>query len=266
MIVAAAFAAAINSAAAFDDSVYPDWKGQWVRIGRGSFDPSKPADRGQQPPLTPEYQAIWEANLAAVENGQQSYNPQARCLPGGMPRMMVAFEPMQFIVRPGITYLYLSYLSDFRRIYTDGRDWPKDIHSTFTGYSIGQWLDEDGDGRYDALTIETRGFRGPRTFEASGIPTHADNQTVVKERITFDKGNSDVLVDQITTIDHALTRPWTITRKYSRDRKGVWTEHNCAESQQVYIGNETYFRSAEGHLMPTRRDQPPPDLRNFKQP
>jgi hypothetical protein len=265
-VLATALAAAINVATAFDDAAYPDWKGQWVRIGGGSFDPTKPNGRGQEPPLTAEYQAIWEANLAAVKTGAQSYNPQARCLPGGMPRMMVAFEPMEIIVRPDTTYLHLSYLNDFRRIYTDGRDWPKEIHPTFTGYSIGRWIDEDGDGRYDALAIETRGFRGPRMFEASGIPTHADNQTVVKERIRLDKANPNVLADQITTIDHALTRPWTITRKYRRDRKAAWVEHNCAESQQVYIGDETYFRSAEGHLMPTRKDQPPPDLRNFNPP
>jgi len=31
------------------------------------------------------------------------------------------------------------------------------------------------------------------------------------------------------------------------------------------IGNETYYKSSEGRLMPTRKDQPPPDLRYFKQ-
>ena len=33
----------------------------------------------------------------------------------------------------------------------------------------------------------------------------------------------------------------------------------------VEIGKEGYFLSAEGILMPTRKDQPPPDLRYFKQ-
>jgi len=34
----------------------------------------------------------------------------------------------------------------------------------------------------------------------------------------------------------------------------------------IRIGEETYYRSADGRLMPTRKDQPPPDLRYFKQP
>jgi len=33
----------------------------------------------------------------------------------------------------------------------------------------------------------------------------------------------------------------------------------------VVIKNETYFISADGHLMPTKKDQPAPDLRNFTQ-
>jgi hypothetical protein len=49
-----------------------------------------------------------------------------------------------------------------RRIFTDGRDWPKDIEPTFSGYSIDRWIDEDADGRHDALEVETRGFNGRR--------------------------------------------------------------------------------------------------------
>jgi hypothetical protein len=33
----------------------------------------------------------------------------------------------------------------------------------------------------------------------------------------------------------------------------------------VRIGNDNYYLSAEGLLMPVRKDQPPPDLRYFKQ-
>ncbi len=67
------------------------------------------------------------------------------------------------------------------------------MEPTFAGYSIGTWEDSDGDGRYDTLNVETRHIRGPRIFEASGIPLHKDNQTVVKERIALDKNNPNVL-------------------------------------------------------------------------
>src|SRR5579871_331964 len=55
---------------------YPDWKGQWIRarvpgaVGQPPHDPSKPPGRGQQAPLTAEYQARFEANLAEQAAGR----------------------------------------------------------------------------------------------------------------------------------------------------------------------------------------------------
>ena len=43
----------------------------------------------------------------------------------------------------------MDHIHDSRRIFTDGRDWPKEMQPSFSGYSIGKWIDEDGDGRYD---------------------------------------------------------------------------------------------------------------------
>jgi len=252
---------------AHDDSKYPDLKGLWSRgSGPAQWDPSKPGGLRQQPPLTPEYQATWEANMASQSSGGESYNPQATCLPSGMPRMMIAYEPIEFIVTAEATYVRVDHLSEFRRIHTDGRDWPRAFDPTYSGYSIGKWLDVNGDGRYDVLEVETRNLKGPRTFDASGIPMHPDNATVIKERIFLDQADPDVLYDEVTTIDHALTRPWTVTRKYSRDRNAVWYEHICAEeNHHVVIGKESYFLSADGHLMPTRKGQPAPDLKYFDQ-
>src|SRR5262249_10974774 len=140
------------------------------------------------------------------------------------------------------------------------------IKPSFEGYSIGKWIDEDGDGRYDVLVVETRGFKGPRTLDADGLPLHKDNQTVVKERIYLDQANRDRLKAEITTIDNAFTRPWTVTRHYTRERNPVWPQYLCTEgNNHISIGTHVYFRSADGHLMPTAKDQPPPDLRYFIQ-
>jgi len=59
------------------------------------------------------------------------------------------------------------------------------ITPTFSGYSIAV-VDEDGDGRYDALEVETRGLKGPR-ISIRAHPLHKDNQTVMKERMFLDK-------------------------------------------------------------------------------
>ena len=179
--------------------------------------------------------------------------------------MMIVYEPgMETIITPGETFIYISFNSYFRHIYTDGRAWPDHIVPSFSGYSIGRWIDEDGDGRYDVLEVETRGLKGPRLYEASGIPLAKDNQTVVRERMFLDKTNANVLHDEITVFDHALIHPWVVTRSYRRDRNPVWIEHFCTENNQyVFIGKDSYFLSSDGKLMPTKKDQPPPDLRYF---
>ena len=38
----------------------------------------------------------------------------------------------------------------------------------------------------------------------------------------------------------------------------------AADDQHVIIGKEDYMLSADGLLMPVRKDQPPPDLRKFE--
>jgi len=160
---------------------------------------------------------------------------------------------------------------DSRRIYTDGRPFPKEMEPMFSGYSIGKWEDTDGDGRFDTLVVETRGLKGPRTYDSTGIPMHKNNQTVVKERFYQDKTRADILHNEITTIDDALTQPWTITKNYRRDAKSKepywWREAVCAENNpHIKIGDEVYMISADGQLMPTRKDQSPPSLQYFQQP
>ena len=265
-VALAALCAGATSTRAFDESKYPDWSGEW-RLGPPTkWDPSKPPGRGQEAPLTPEYQAIFEANLADQAAGGQGTDPTYICIPDGMPRAMNVVFPMEVVVTPKTTYIMIEYLSMLRRIYTDGRDWPKDPEPAFMGYSIGKWVDEGGAGRYNLLEVETRNMKGPRAFDPSGIPLHSDNQTVVKERIYLDKANPDILHDEITTIDHALTRPWTVMKNYRRNRNPHWVEAVCMEANpHLRIGKENYMMSANGYLMPAKKDQPPPDLRYFNQ-
>jgi hypothetical protein len=264
-IAAVALATIFLTAAAWahDETKYPDWSGQWLRAGGIQWDPTKPIGRGQQAPLTPEYQAIFEASLADQAAGGPGNDARYSCFPVGMPRLMSVIFPMEFIFSPRITYILFENNMP-RRIHTDGRAWPNDPEPTFAGYSIGRWIDADGDGRYDALEVETRHMKGPRTLEGSGLPLHKDNQTMVKERIFLDKTNPDILYDEITTIDHALTRPWTVTKKFRRERNPTWFENDCSEdNHHVAIGKENYFLSADGYLMPAKRGQAPPDLKYF---
>ncbi len=268
LAVVAALAIANVGANAFDQTRYPDWKGQWRRAESGpvTYDPGM-ARLGQKPPLTPEYQAIYEANLKDQAEGGQGIDPTYTCLAPGMPRVMNMYEPMEIVITPETTHILTQHIHDARRIFTDGRPFPADEDPTFAGYSIGQWIDTDGDGRFDELQVETRNIRNPRTYDSTGIPFHADGETVIKERIFADKANPNLLYDVITSYDHALTQPWTVTKKYVRnpDPRPLWRETVCAEANpHVEIAGQGYMISADGLLMPVKKNQPPPDLRYFR--
>jgi len=280
ILLAAALYTGSASAQAFDDSKYPNLKGQWSRVttpnessGVIPFDPSKPPGRGQQAPLTPEYRKIFEANLKELEAGVPGSWPGPSCLPPGLPAQMTAYNPMEIVVLPNVTYIRIDYIRETRRrIYTDGRPWPKvgtrpgEVEEGFDGTSIGKWVDEDKDGKFDVLEVETRHFKGPRYFDLTGIPLHEDNETVIKERIYLDKADQNLLHDEITVEDNALTRPWTVKKSYRRSAEAhpQWPEHICVwEIKTLRVGDEIYVIGEDGLLAPTKKDQEPPSLKYF---
>src|ERR1700738_4132619 len=119
----------VGAVAAADEGRYPDWKGAWARYvppnagrdpgnggtgftagGQPSFDQTKPWGPGQQAPLTPEYQKVLEESMADQATGGEGnfFAHAVRCLPGGMPLMTIAFQPMEFVVTPDTTYILIG--------------------------------------------------------------------------------------------------------------------------------------------------------------
>jgi hypothetical protein len=270
--LAAALTMMFGGSAAAKDAKYPDWTGQWLPVNAqgtagGSLDPTKPAGPGQQAPLTPEYKKILEDSMAVQANGGLGNDPTAQCYAAGMPRMM-AYQAQEYVVTPDVTYILLGGDDHLRRIITDGRDWPAKLNPTYQGYSIGHWIDTAGDGAYDVLEAETRGpFRGPRAYDSTGLPLAFDNQSTFKERFFIDKADPNLLHDVITVLDHALTQPWTVDKTFRRnaDSQPDWPEDYChVTNRRIVLDKEVYLLNDEGILMPTRKDQPPPDFRYFK--
>ena len=73
-----------TGAHAAEDGKLPDWSGQWMRFavpglpGQPSHDQTKAWGRGQQAPLTPEYQAVLEESIADQAG---SFTSSAACAP-----------------------------------------------------------------------------------------------------------------------------------------------------------------------------------------
>lgn len=265
VVAVAVLLCAAVAARAEEANKYSAWEGMW---GRGSppglWDPTKPPGPGQQAPLTPEYQAVYAANLAKAKAGV-AFDPKYTCGPVGMPRVMTLGAPMEVVVKPTVVYMLIELTSPLRRIYTDGRAWPEDLDRSYVGYSIGKWLDADNEGAPHAFEIETRAMKGLRLVENSGIPLAADGETVVKERLSLDKADPDVMHNEISIIDHAFTQPWTVSRFYKRVRGVSPQEDNCAEeNRMIAIGGRMYLEDSDGYFMPLGKDEPPPDPKLFQ--
>ncbi len=87
--------AMMPAARAFDETKYPDLRGQWRRMpvpgitGQPGYDPTKRQGLAQQAPLTAEAQAILAASLADQKQGGQGNDPTYNCMSPGMPRIMM---------------------------------------------------------------------------------------------------------------------------------------------------------------------------------
>jgi hypothetical protein len=122
----------------FDLSKYPDWGGQWRRVPDGGpprYDPNKKDGRGQEAPLTPEYQKKYDASLKDQADGGQGLDITYKCIPTGMPRMMSGVFPVEWVFTPTTTFMLSEFMIQSpRRIYTDGRSFPENLEPTYSGY------------------------------------------------------------------------------------------------------------------------------------
>jgi hypothetical protein len=196
LIRVAAFSAALlmdlASATAHDEAKYPDLRGQWTAVGGSvNYVPSKPRGLGQEAPLTPEYQAIFEANLEDMAEGGQGTDPTTWCLSPGMPRVTNGYSEIEFVITPETFHVLVEHVHDNRRIFTDGRDWPIDREPSFLGISIGRWIDEDSDGRFDVLEVETRNMKGPLSTRASPMTSTSNRGRFPGERLASGWSRAD---------------------------------------------------------------------------
>ncbi len=212
----------IGGARAADDGKYPTgWKGEWTRVVhrevevQGAFDQTKPWGLGQDAPLTPEYRKVLADSMADQANGGLGNYPTSRCLPSGMPRMMT-FASQEYVITPETTYILLSGSDHLRRIFTDGlrlAQEPTAGPTAATPSAAGSTRTATAAGIDTLSKSETRHFKGPRAFDASGLPLAFDKQSVFKERFFVDQSNPDIFHVLTTVIDNALTRPWTSDRQ-----------------------------------------------------
>jgi len=169
----------------------PDLSGVWMlRVIEGTF-------TKEVPPLQP-----WaeERTRANVKGGPDS-DPEARCLPPGLPRIYLHQYPIEILQLPGRVMMFFEYNHLVRQIWTDGWKHPsqEDLDDTWTGHSIGSW---EG----DTLVVDTVGFKDKTWLDNVGHP-HSDALHVVERIRRVDR--ETLQIDFTFDDPKAYTRPWT---------------------------------------------------------
>jgi hypothetical protein len=196
----------------------PDFSGVWVGGGPVG-DIKEGLAPGEQIVMKPEAEALMKKRMAADD-------PEARCLPTGVPR--VAPYPWRIVQTPAygkathLFFLYEGNIHSYRQIFMDGRKHPDDLEPTWYGHSVGHW---EG----DTLVIETVGFNDKFWFDFQGHPHTTQLRTV--ERYTR---TSMGKLENVTTIydPGAYTKPFTI--KFTATARPGWElmEYICNENNQ----------------------------------
>jgi hypothetical protein len=184
-----------------------DLTGIWLNQGGIGWTPGIPPGAGQKPPLTPEYQKIFDKHIANAKAGNPTGDStSASCLPPGMPRIMTMTYPMEITMGPDRVMIYGEWLEQVRRIFIDGRPMTDDPEESFNGQSVGHW---EG----DFLVSTAFGFRGDTNMESSGLPK--SDKAIAYERIWLADDNT--LRDEFTIVDtKAFAKPWTVIKTYMR--------------------------------------------------
>lgn len=201
----------------------PDWGGIWQRQGGIGLDPNLKPGQIDRPLLTPEYQAKYDASLAALEAGRPVADPTAACEPPNGVRLMNMVYPMEIFQRAGLVAVFAEWDHQTRRIYTDGRRPTADTERTYLGYSVGRW---EG----DELVVETTLFKGVPVLNQSGLTL--SDQLAMHER--WKQTSADTLTDTITLTDpKALRAPYTYTKTFKRAEPGFEImEYVCVENNR----------------------------------
>jgi hypothetical protein len=149
-------------------------------------------------PIQPWAEALTKERMTGIHASEES---NANCQPQGVPRIDATPNPFKIIQEPELVVILYEAFGQFRQIFLDGRQLPKDPNPAWLGYSVGRW---EG----DTLVIETSGFNGRTWLDQAGHPT-TDALHVTERYRRRDFGHMDI---QVTIDDRkAYTKPWTVT-------------------------------------------------------
>jgi len=168
----------------------------------------------EQEPLTAEA-------ISVLSKRQNQQPPQVRCLPQGVPGVMMVYA-FKIVQTPREIIMIPESQEPPRQIYLDGRSLPKDPDPTWMGYSIGKWEN-------DNLVVQTTGFKEEGWLDNAGHP-RGQSMLITERFRRRDFGHIDL---EISYDDPKYyTRPFTNTTTLTLIPDSDVIEFVCTENEK----------------------------------
>ncbi len=177
-------------------------KGSWnprvvANIAGTGADPSRsPVEKIVDVPFRPWAKAVYDQRIANLSKD----DPESRCLPPGVPRLMATPFPFQIFQLPDrILFVFEGGTHIWRAVFTDGHPHDGQSNPSFLGNSTGHW---EG----DTLVVDATGFNDETWLDQDGHP-HTEALHVIER---FTRTDEMTLHYEFTIEDPgAYTKPWT---------------------------------------------------------
>jgi len=193
----------------------PDLSGVWLGGGGSDADISNPRSlkEGSKVIMLPWAEALVKKRLSKED-------PEANCLPAGIPRGSP--YPWRMVQTP--THYFLLFecnIHSYRQIFMNGKH-PDDPDPTWFGHSNGRW---DG----NTLVVDTVGFNDKFWFDYMGHP-HTEKLHTIERYTRTDQGHLAIEV----TIDDpgAYAQPFTTVGRAQLMVGAELLEYICQENNQ----------------------------------
>ncbi len=198
----------------------------------GRWHAERIVEQPKQPPNPVDFTGVWSRVSPGIAKVHLDYTPKAqavvdgyhylddpalRCVSPGLVRVSGWPYPLEIVqTEQQVTILYESF-HEVRRIWLDGRDYPRDLPHRSMGYSIGHW---DG----STLVVETE-MLTEAFVDLNGQPL-SENARVVERMSLHDGGNT--LRSELTLYDpENYNRPVTRIREWRKTPETVILEYDC---------------------------------------
>ena len=197
----------------------PNISGTWVSLsGNRSIVPMD----GSPTPFLPWARAYFEARGAAEAGGMPLFDPNASCLPSGVPRVIPVPYPLDIVQTPERTLIAIEVMHSYRVVHMDRAAPPPDYTPSYLGYSVGHW---EG----DALVVKTTGMNGYTQVDEEGRP----KSTAITVTERYQKRAPDLLeITYMIDDPRTYTHPWTARAQFRWAPDFRLSEYVCEENNR----------------------------------